>query len=85
MMMITVGGAQSKPEREDLEEDHYYDQYINYEVLLLLNGVLRTGKVTNRKRDSDGDSIGRANKHTTCDTSEYIVQFPDGSEAKIFR
>jgi hypothetical protein len=74
-------GPVVQPNREDLEDD-VYDQYINSEVLLPTNGVFQTGKVVNRKRDAEGNAIGRAHKHAACDTREYIVQFPDGAEAE---
>ncbi len=35
------------------------DNYISAEILLPLGGVLRQGKVINRKRDADGNTVGR--------------------------
>ena len=76
------GGTTQTPDRDALEDDHY-DQYLNSEVVLPIQGEFQTGKVKRRKTDSDGVEIGRADKHAICDTREYIVQFPDGAEAEF--
>ena len=75
------GGTGPIPDREDLEDDHY-DQYINADVLLPTLGTYKTGKVTWRKRDAHGRELGKWNAKAALDTREYIVEFPDGSEAE---
>jgi hypothetical protein len=37
-----------------------------------------TGRVTGRKRDSEGNKIGTASAHPVLDTRVYTVEFPDG-------
>ena len=67
------------PERDDVDEDAY-DAYLKAEVLLPLRGEMKTGRVTRRKRDSDGNVIGRSHQQPILDTREYVVEFPDGTE-----
>jgi len=74
------GGSTPMLERDDITDDHY-DQYLNAEVLLPIRGKMQTGKVARRKRDDDGNLKGKAHSKATCDTREYVVQFPDGAEA----
>ena len=40
------------------------------------------GKVKSRKRDSDGNPIGRSNSNPILDTRVYQVEFPDGDVAE---
>ncbi len=40
-------------------------------------------RVTSRKRDADGNLIGRADANPILDTREYIVEFEDSNEAKL--
>jgi hypothetical protein len=55
------------------------DPYIDMEVLLSSRDTGESlAKVVGRKRDSDGNPIGRANNNPILDTREYKVQFPDG-------
>ncbi len=42
-------------------------------------GEAMLGTVKNRKRDSEGNPVGRSNMNPLLDTREYEVVFPDGS------
>jgi Reverse transcriptase (RNA-dependent DNA polymerase) len=55
-----------------------HDQYIGAEVLLPTGDRMLTGRVTGRKRDSEGNPIGTASTQPVLDTRVYTVEFPDG-------
>ena len=65
------------------EADEYtpegYDEYLTAEVLLPNMGTMSKAKVTGRKRDADGNPLGRRNANPILDTREYEVEFPDGA------
>jgi len=44
---------------------------------------MQTGKVTKRKRDEHGVTIGVAHEKIMLDTREYVVEFPDGVEIEF--
>ncbi len=54
------------------------DNYLSAELMLPQGGVLVKGRVTVRKRDQDGNPVGRANDNPILDTRSYIVDFDDG-------
>jgi hypothetical protein len=56
-----------------------YDEYLTAEDLLENMGTVSKGKVTGRKRDAEGNPIGRRNANPILDTREYEVEFPDGA------
>ena len=41
------------------------------------------GKVIARKRDADGNPVGRADTNPVKDSRTYEVQFPDGKVAEL--
>ncbi len=45
--------------------------------------MLVKGRVTARKRDRDGNPIGRANDNPILDARSYIVDFDDGDPAEL--
>jgi hypothetical protein len=63
---------------DNLEDS--YDGYINAELQLPdADGNMRLGKVIKRAKGNDGKTIGRSHANPLLDTSEYVVQLPDGS------
>jgi hypothetical protein len=68
-------------ERDAFDVDAY-DPYLNAEVELPVQGEMITGRVKRRKRDAEGNLVGRADAHPLLDTREYVVEFPDGREAE---
>ena len=48
------------------------------ELMLPRGGTLARGRVTQRKRDHEGNVIGRSNANPILDTREYEVKFEDG-------
>ena len=46
------------------------DNYLNMELMLPRGGALARGRVTERKRDHEGNVIGRSNANLILDTRE---------------
>jgi phage baseplate assembly protein gpV len=64
----------------DVFEDHEeYDNYVTAQVLLPRGEQMELATVLRRKRDADGRLIGKYNANPIQDTSEYEVQFSDGT------
>ena len=59
------------------------DNYLNMELMLPRGGTLVRGQVTERKRDHEGNVIGRSNDNPILDTREYEVKFEDGDVTKL--
>ncbi len=60
-----------------------YDQYISDEVMLPQDGEMKLARVTNRRRDGNGNPIGTRSENPLLDTREYDVEFPN-KEVKTF-
>ena len=74
------------PDNDDLDPlpmPEAGDNYISAEKLLPLGGILRRGKVISRKRDADGNTVGRAHDRPILDTRAYVVEFDDRTIAKL--
>ena len=69
---------QHAPEADAATPDTGADHYLNAEVLLPRDGDMVSGKVTGRKRDSDGNLTGTKHQNPILDTRIYEVEFPDG-------
>ena len=54
-----------------------FDKYISARVILPRDSALVGGKVSRRKRDRDGNPVGRSNANLILDTRVYKVEFPD--------
>ena len=59
------------------------DNYLSAELMLPKGGVFVKGRVTARKRDRDGNPVGRANDNPILDTRSYIVDFDDGDQTEL--
>jgi hypothetical protein len=68
-------------DRDDYDDDAI-DLCLKAEVTLPIAGEMKTGIVERRKRDRDGNLIGKANHDPILDTRLYTVEFPDGKEAE---
>ena len=66
------------PDADDFTPEAY-DEYLTAEVLLPNMGTVTKAKVTGRKRDADGNPIGKRHSNPILDTREYEVEFADGS------
>lgn len=69
-----------QPEADDFDAETSYDKYISAQVLLPKGDGLVSGKVIKRKRDDNGNPVGRSNQNPLLDTRVYEVHFPDGTE-----
>ena len=54
-----------------------FDKYISARVILPRDSALVGGKVSRRKRDRDGNPVGRSNANPILDTRVYELEFPD--------
>ena len=68
----------ARPEADEFTPEAY-DEYLDAEVLMERGGVMQSGVVKQRKRDDDGNPIGKRNNNPLLDTREYEVVFPDQS------
>jgi hypothetical protein len=59
------------------------DNYLSATLMLPKGGVLVKGPVTSRKRDRDGNPVGRANDNPILDTRSYIIDFDDGDQTEL--
>jgi hypothetical protein len=71
----------SMPEADDWDSEAY-DKYITAEVAFPRNNTEVLGRVVGRKRDANGNPIGRAHSNPILDTRIYEVVFPDGETAE---
>ena len=56
---------------------------MNMELMLPRGGTLARGRVIERKRDHEGNVIGRSNVSPILDTREYEVKFEDGDVTEL--
>ena len=68
----------TRPEADDYTPEAL-DEYLATDVILPHGGEAQRATVLRRKRNQDGDPIGKRNQNPILDTREYEVQFPDGS------
>jgi hypothetical protein len=71
------GDSPRMPEADDHDIDAF-DNYLSGEVILPTGDDMLRGTVKSRKRDTNGNLIGKANQNPILDTRVYHVEFPDG-------
>ena len=59
------------------------DIAVNALVILPRRNSYARGKVIRRKRDTDGNAVGRENDNPIIDTREYCVEFNDGEVSEL--
>lgn len=59
------------------------DNYINTEISFPKGGSMVRGRVISRKRDADGNPMGRAHPNPILDTRVYNVEFDDGDVTEL--
>jgi hypothetical protein len=73
----------AEPDAAMPEADEYtpeaFDEYLTAEVLLPNMGTITKARVTGRKRDEDGNPIGKRHSNPILDTRSYEVEFADGA------
>ena len=72
-------GEEQVPDADEFYSPEVFDQYLMAQVLLDRGGESQLGTVKQRKRDYDGNPVGRSNTNPLLDSREYEVEFPDGS------
>ena len=63
---------------QDIKTLEENNNYVNYSVMLLRGNTYDRGRVTGRKRDAYGNTVGRENNNPILDTREYLAEFYDG-------
>ena len=69
---------QNLEESDDMDHDAF-DKYVSAKVIIQRGDVMEQGIVKQRKRDNNGNLIGRSNRNPLLDTSLYEVEFEDGT------
>jgi hypothetical protein len=67
------------PEVDDAPTPEETDEYINVQVLLPKEEGYQRARITSRKRDAEGELIGKRDNNPLLDTRSYEACFPDGS------
>jgi len=67
-----------RPKIDDYDEETY-DRLISAEVVLPKGEYQHIARVIGRKRDQEGNPIGKYNKNPILDTTVYEVEFPDNT------
>jgi hypothetical protein len=78
---------QKPPERaeEDAIESDAYDKFIGAEMTVDFGTDGRKrATVKERVRDFDGNLVGRSNANPLLDTSEYLIEYDDGTSDRMF-
>ena len=70
-------------EQSDNDKVRGPDMFQNAEIFLPHGDRYEIARVIGRKRDSDGNFVGRAHKNPILDSRKFIVRFPDGDEKDI--
>jgi hypothetical protein len=70
-------------DRDNFEHD-VYDHYLTAEVLVPVQGSMKTGFIWEQALNIDVKPIGTRNKHPLLDIRKYVVQFLDGMEQICF-
>jgi len=61
-------GNPNAPSEDEVPAPEIEDNYLNMEIMLPCGGTLARGRVTERKRDHKGNTIGRANDNPILDS-----------------
>ena len=67
------------PELDEYSTPETFDEYLTASVMLPRGGEVLKAQGVARKRDVNGNPIGKANSNPILDTREYIVEFEDGA------
>lgn len=59
------------------------DNYLNAELMLPRGSDEARGRVVARKRDAQGNVVGRASDNPILDSRLYLVEFDDGQQAEL--
>jgi Reverse transcriptase (RNA-dependent DNA polymerase) len=70
-------------EEEDLHTSEAYDQWLTAKILVERGGPPERATVIGRKKDHNGNPIGRYHTNALLDTREYEIQYEDGTVAAV--
>jgi hypothetical protein len=71
-----------RTDKKDEADQEAIDPYLQAEVLLPIAGEMLTGRVSKRKRDADGNLIGKSATNPIMDKRMYVMTFLDKREAE---
>ena len=71
------------PEVDDITPEEM-GNYIGAEIMTYHGDTVAQGSVRRRKRDVEGNTIGRANSNTIIDTQTYEAEFEDGGMSTYY-
>ena len=77
------GTPDAPPQELEPTPDLPTDTYLNASIVLPRGDKLVRGKVVSRKRDVDGNPIGREHQNPILDSRQYEVEFPDGEVTEL--
>ena len=83
MKMIIVEEEATQPEQDDYTPETF-DGYLTAEVMIPRGGEVLKAQVISRKRDSQGNPVGRANSNPILDTRVYEVEFEEDGARKFY-
>ena len=70
-------------ERPEADDEEAVDRYLNVEIILDVRSANKWRvRVAKRSRGLDGEAVGHAHTNPFFDTSEYYMEFTDGSVEK---
>ena len=69
----------TRPEQDEFTPETF-DGYLTASVMLPRGGDVLKAQVIARKRDANGNPVGRAHSNPILDTREYVVEFEDGAQ-----
>ena len=70
-------------QEEPPEVSHGPDPLLQAQIILPRGDRAAVAKVKHRKRNSDGNLVGRKHKIPTLDSRIYVCEFPDGEEIDV--
>jgi hypothetical protein len=74
----STGDEPTMPQADELDHKAF-DEYLDAQVVLPYKDIATTGTVIARKKDRDGNVVGKSHPNPVLDTRVMEVQFPDGN------
>jgi hypothetical protein len=78
----STGDKPTMPQADELDHEAF-DEYLDAQVVLLYKDIATTGTVIARKKDCNGNVVGKSHPNPVLDTRVMEVQFPDGNVQKF--
>jgi hypothetical protein len=74
----STGDEPPMPQADELDHKAF-DEYLDAQVVLPYKDIATTGTVIARKKDRNGNVVGKSHPNPVLDTRVMEVQFPDGN------